>query len=281
MRTDAFPASLGSGTTAKDPIILTGAPRTGVRLLAAILNGHPKLASGPDLPFIATLVQQWHRIESDLGTNHERHYGVPVDASRAAFRNAALKFFAPRLRCTGKERFVLQSFAAAVLLEPFAELFPNARFVLMIRDPRDIVRSLLRCDWRDVRDGRPLPYTQDPAAAARFSSDFVNAAMRCSTTLEASGRLMTLPYEELCSEPRLVMARLGAFLNESAAEPFVTPESAMLVTESPDNPHPPLRAGAVDSASVARWRDAHSTLDCWQDDAITRALRSTLGYGRR
>ena len=276
MRADAFSTKR---TAARDPIILTGAPRTGVRLLAAILNGHPKLTSGPDLPFIATLVQQWHRIKSDLGSNHERHYGVPVDASRAAFRSAALKVFAPRLHRTGKERFILQSFAAAVLLEPFAELFPNARFVLMIRDPRDIVRSLLRCDWRDLHDGRPLPYTRDPAAAARFSFDFVNAAMRCSTTLERSGRLMTLPYEELCCEPRLAMARLGTFLHESAAEPFVTPESATLVTESPDNPHPPLRAGAVDSASVARWRHARSTLESAQEDAITRELRSTLGYG--
>lgn len=249
---DLMTAISAGGRTIPDPVIVTGAPRTGVRLVAAVLDGHPALASGPDLPVVATLVQQWRQIDAELGFNHDRHHGIPPEASREAFRAAALKLFAPRLQLAGKKHFVLQSFTAALLLEPFAALFPTARFIFMTRDPAGIARSLLRCDWRDARNGQRLPYTRDPAAAARFSSDFMSLAMRSTPALEASGRLMTLPYEELCSNPRAAMERVGAFLHDSAPEPRVLAGSAILVTKSPDNPHPPLRAGAVDSRSTAR-----------------------------
>lgn len=240
----------GIAGATQDPVIVAGAPRTGVRLLAAILDGHPAFASGPDLPFVAALVRQWQAIDTSLGGNHARHHGVPRDASREAFRAAALKLFAPRLRIAGKRCFVLQSFTAAVLLEPFATLFPTARFIFMTRDSSDVVRSLLRCDWRDQRDGQLLPYTQDPAAATRFSADFMSLAIQNKLALEAAGRLITLPYEEVCTEPDRSMARLGTFLHEATPEPRVLPDSARLVTRSQDNPHPPLRAGEVDAASI-------------------------------
>jgi hypothetical protein len=274
------PTDSGSVGFGEDPIIVTGAPRSGVRLLATILDGHPALASGPDLPFVATLVQQWRSIESNLAANHSRHHGVQPHMSRAAFRTAALKLLAPRLRRARKQRFVLQSFTAAVLLEPFAGLFPNARFVFMVRDPRDVAHSLLRCDWRDVRDGKRFPYTQDPVAAAQFSVDFMTLAMQHAQALHAAGRLMMLRYEELCRDAGGTMARLGAFLRESAPRPCVMPDSSTLVTTAPDNPHPRLRDGVVDSASIARWRDGGSILYPRPLDAAIEQLRSKLGYHR-
>ena len=154
-------AAFGNAPGAKDPVIVTGAPRTGVRLLAAILDGHPRIASGPDLTLVAALAGQWRRIDSELAHNHAEHHAIPPEASRAAFRAAAMELLTPRLRQSGKERFALQTFTAAVIPEVLASMFPEARFVLMVRNPRDVALSLLQCDWRDVHSGRPLPYTRD------------------------------------------------------------------------------------------------------------------------
>jgi hypothetical protein len=268
----------GSAINVQDPVIVTGAPRTGVRLLAAILDGHPSLASGPDLPVVTTLVQQWHEIRTNLGSNHERHHGVPPEASRAAFRNTALRLFAPRLQLTGKQRFVLQSFSAAMLLDKFAALLPEARFVLMVRDPRNVVRSLLECDWRDTRTGEALSYTRDPVAAARFSLEFMNSALQNARPLRAAGRLIALHYERLCAEPQSAMSELGKFLNESAPLPCVLPGSAALVTQSPDNPHPPLRVGEVDLASCGTRGTTRADLALAEMRAATDRLCSALGY---
>jgi len=268
----------GSATDRQDPVIVTGAPRTGVRLLAAILDGHPSLASGPDLPVVTTLVQQWHEIRTNLGSNHERHHGLPPEATRASFRDTVLRLFAPRLHLTGKQRFVLQSFSAAMLLDKFAALLPEARFVLMVRDPRDVVRSLLGCDWRDTRTGEALPYTRDRVAAARFSVEFINSALQNAGPLRAAGRLMALQYERLCAEPGSAMSELGQFLNESAPLPCVLPGSAALVTESPDNPHPPLRVGEVDLASCEGNGTTRAHLALGEMQAATDRLCSALGY---
>ncbi len=242
-----------------DPVIVTGAPRTGVRLLASILDAHPALASGPDLPILTTMVQQWRQIDGELGVNHARHHGVSPAAGGEAFRHAALQLFAPRLERAGKRRFVVQSFTAAVLLDSFAALFPDARFVLMTRDAGDIARSLLRCDWRDAR-GEPLPYTRDAAAAARAAAQFTAVASLGTPPLAAAGRLIVLSYEALCSDPRAAMERLANFLGEAPPEPRVRPASARLVTQATDNPHPPLRIGPVDAASLSRRRNAGNSI---------------------
>jgi len=258
----------------RDPVIVTGVPRTGVRLLGAILDSHPALSSGPDLPVIATLVQQWHEIHSNLSEHHERNHHVVPDHSRAAFREAAMKLFVPRLESTGKQRFVLQSFTAAMLLDQFATLFPEARFILTVRDPRAVVHSLLRCDWRDVRTGEALAYTRDPVAAAGFIAHHLGSMVHTARGLQMEGRLIPLPYERLCADPAGAMARVGAFLNEPYPRPFVAPGSAEMVTRSPDNPHPALRYGPVDTASLS----TRKPLDLGSMTAAIERLRWSLGY---
>jgi hypothetical protein len=278
MQSLAVLADSSNKLVAADPIILTGAPRTGVRLLAAILDGHPRLASGPDLPIVATLVHQWADISASLGVNHARNHCVTPDASRAAFRAAALELLAPRLKRTGKTRFVLQTFTAILLLDEFAELFPGAQFVLMIRNPYDVIGSLLQCDWRDVRNGQPLPYTSDPIAAAKFSLEFMNTGLRRARPLQESGRLITVAYEDVCADPAAAMTRLGAFLRETAPEPLIMPESAKLVTQSPDNPHPALRAGAVGPARTAVARNSRPRPELGRMHAALDQLCRALGY---
>lgn len=269
---------LGEAGWAPDPIIVTGSPRSGVRLLAAILDGHPKLASGPDLALPVTVARQWQEIQRTLGVNHERHYGLQPEVVRGSFRAVVLRVLAPRLEKTGKRRFVIHSFAAAVSLEALAALFPSAQFILMSRDPRDVTLSLLRCDWRNPRDGQRLPYTQDIAAAARHWADFMQLSWDAASALEGEGRLLRVRYEDLCTEPGSAMRRLGGFLGESMPDASVSVDSAALVTASLDNPHPALRTGTVTSASVGAWRRALSAQQVACVDAMTATESARLGY---
>lgn len=253
-------------------------PRTGVRLLAAILDAHPVFASGPELSFMITMAHQWRDIEHTLGDNHNNHYGVSREATRAAFRTSMLKFFAPRLAATAKKRFVFHSFGAAISLNIFAALFPNARFILTLRDPRDVARSLLQCDWRNPRDGQPLPYTRDAAAGARLWLDFMQLALQSTPALEADGRLLMLRYEDFCSRPHEAMLRLGQFLEQSPPEPTVGADAATLVTLSADVLHPPLRVGGVEAHRVALWRTSMHARDVAAVERITTPLRNRFGY---
>lgn len=88
---------------------------------------------------------------------------------------------------------------------------------------------------------------------------------------------MILHYERLCIDPAVSMARIGAFIDEPAPHPLVSPVSAELVIRSLDNPHPPLRCGAVDTASLREIDQvAYGPLS-----AAIEQLRRSLGYRAR
>ncbi len=228
-----------------DPVIVIGPPRSGVRLLAAILDGHPRLASGPDLPCLVTIARQWQDFDRTLGATHARNNGLQPERRREAFRATIEEFLRPRLTATGKRRFVIQSFAAVVCPDLFGALFPQARIVLMLRDPRDVTASLLQCDWHVPGGSARLPCTTDARLAARLWRDSVGSAVLQGRKLIAAGRMMGLRYEDLCRSPATALERLGRFLGEHPAQALVNRDSAALVTLALHNPHPPLQAGAV------------------------------------
>ena len=254
-----------------DPVFVCGAPRSGVRLLGALLDGHSQLACGPELPFVVTMAQQWRDLEATLGANHEQHYDRPRTATKDAFRAAILKLVAPHLARTRKSRFVFQSFAAAMSMEVLATLFPRARFVLLVRDARASAASLLRCQWRNPRDGQMLAYTQDVQAGARFWVEFNALMARAAPAL--GERALWLRYEDLSADPIAACDRLARFLNVAPIQPSIDANSARHVIASPTDPHPELRAGAIDRMSIDRWRDL---LDARQRVAIQAIAASGL-----
>lgn len=260
------------------PILVCGAPRSGVRLLAALLDGATQLASGPELPFILTMAQQWRDIATTLGRNHERHYGLAPPQVRAAFSSSILQLVSGRLQAAGKSRFVFQSFGITLLLDTFAELFPAAKFLLCVRDPRDAVCSLLRCDWRDPRSGARLPYTLDARLAARFLNDFMQLALPNVNVLTAAGRLAIIRYETLCTRPEEQLHLLGQFLSETPAPPQVAKDSAALVVHSHNNEHAPLRPGALRSDRVGCWRELLPPAQRPMVEQLTADLRQHFGY---
>jgi hypothetical protein len=231
--------------TPRDPLIITGAPRSGVRLLAAILDSHPALASGPDLPILVTLLQQWREFRRSLRDNHERHFKLSSEHVQGAFREAFAGMVGPRLAAVGKRRFVVNSFASTVCLDAWSTVFPGCRMILVVRNPRDVVASLLGCRWLDPRSGGPLRCTVDALAAARLWADSTTIALQTGSAAARAGRLMLLRYEDLCRAPTEALNRVAGFIGEVAFDPVVSASSAELVSQSLDYPHPPLRLGPV------------------------------------
>ena len=87
------------------------------------------------------------------------------------------------------------------------ELMPNAKFIHMVRDPRDVVTSTLK-----MRFG-----ADDPVIAALEW----HTALGCwllAERLVAAERRMECRYEDLCTAPQETMIRLANFVNHTEAE---------------------------------------------------------------
>jgi hypothetical protein len=271
-------ASSAAAVLEAEPIFVCGAPRSGVRLLAAILDGHARLASGPELPFILTMAQQWRDIETTLGRNHERHYGLAPAYVRTAFGTTILQLVSLRLQATGKARFVFQSFGVTLLLDTLAALFPSARFVLCVRDPRDAACSLQNCDWRDPRNGSRLPYTLDVQLAARFLNDYLQLALPKVDSLLAARRLWVVRYEDLCLDSAEQLRALGEFLGEAAPLARVGADSAALVAASHDNEHLPPQPGELSAGRIGCWRERLSLPQRAVVERLTASIRRRFDY---
>jgi Sulfotransferase family len=266
----------GAALKTVDPVVVCGPPRTGVCLLATLLHSNPGFVTGPELPLVVTMARQWQDIVTTLGENHERHYGVSRDQSRAAFRHAILQLVAQQASAT-RTRFVMHSFSATLVMEIFAEMFPESRFIVMTRDPRDVVRSLLTSRWLHPREGKPLAYTQDAHAAAKFWLDFTRTAVERAPPLTAADRLLFMRYEDLCRNPVGVLAELAHFLGVPKLHPAIE-ASSFSGAAAVGMVAPALRAGPIDQRSIGLWRTTLTANQCSQIDAVTRGLRVSLGY---
>jgi hypothetical protein len=131
--------------------------------------------------------------------------------------------------------------------------FPEARFVHVLRDGRDVACSLRTHPRHKVVDGKLVPLdTWKPIAggARRWVRD-----IESSRRWWKDPRFHTVRYEDLVLNPRPELERLMAFLGEDW-------DDAMLAHTAADSPfrdatrfaQNPEALGAVSTASLSRWQ---------------------------
>lgn len=123
-------------------IFIGGMPRSGTTLLRVLLDAHPDIRCGEEtrvIPRLLGIRQQW--MKAAFESRRLREAGITPEVLDSAVSAFILEIIAkhgtsaPRL--CNKDPFTLRS---AVYLK---HLFPNARFIFMIRDGRAVVHSII------------------------------------------------------------------------------------------------------------------------------------------
>ena len=263
------------------PFFIVGTGRCGTTLVQSMLAAHPRLHVPPEThfffafdpvcmglgdpidgdpePYIARVCAHpwWSTI---VGPSDDFAHAVRSGArsSRAIFRWLLRALTPPerRARRLGEKSPHHEKYTARI-----TELFPDAQFVHVRRDPRDVTESLLRMPWwahRSVyRTARHWAKVYDRAEAAR--------------TALGPERHLVLRYEDLVADPEGVTRALCAFLGE----PF---DPAMLRhheidTASYTEAERAYKAGAssaIAASNVGKYRVALSP------DAV-RTVEATVG----
>lgn len=192
--------------------IVCGARRTGTTLLAAVLSVDE---STPPLPGEAQLLPQW--LECYRWANeHFSIRALPFFRDRGEFRDfyrsVLVEFLAHCRRRFGVgSSLVLKSPELSLVFSEAYDLFPEARFLVTTRDPRDQVAS----EWRVVEKRRGsetdvrILRERDFEALARF---YIRSYEPILGVLERSpGRIHVQAYEELVTRPGDALARLAEF----------------------------------------------------------------------
>lgn len=245
---------------ATPPIILVGTGRCGSTLVHKVMAWHPASAwlsglanrfpQNPGINAMALRALDVRPLEPAL-----RRYLQPSEAYdfwethcpgfRKPFRDLRADDLTPG--CEGRlARAIGESFPANrdhIVLKVtgwpriglFHKLFPNARFVHVVRHPTAVVSSLIATSWWDGWQG-PSNWRWGQLSAensellARHQQSFVAlAAIQWNLTVEATiqaagllpaGCFLELRYEDICSDPVGQFGKLTSFSGWTKSERF-------------------------------------------------------------
>jgi hypothetical protein len=279
----ATPVPPGAGR----PVFVGGCPRSGTTLLRTMLNSHPHLAVPHETRF---LILAWRRrnLFGDLTRAENRRYvarwildqpkgkisriGIPPDELIEAFAAAPPTLGSLMAACfskyaerDGKTRWGDKRPSYSQNLDALFAMFPDARFVNVVRDPRACAASMRRA-WTHF--GR--------LASAVEVWERTDRTVQRALRKGPSDRITEVRYEDLVADPQAALERLCGFL---ALDPAGIPDMLAYHTGG-DLPTGPMHENAgkpVSTASLQRWTD---DLDAPEIAFVEKVLADRLLHHR-
>jgi hypothetical protein len=129
-----------------------------------------------------------------------RSYGELAAGVHSCY--ARLKQGKPSAMIGDKNNFYIER------VEELHTAFPNSRFVLIVRDGRDVL-----CSYRELSQERRLSKYAPrlPRAAERVARDWARNNAKAVSLIEDKG--LVVRYEDLVTEPKRVLTKIGDFLS--------------------------------------------------------------------
>ena len=256
------------------PIFIGGAGRSGTTLLRVMLNAHPHLAGGPEFKVTPAIAELFNNTVADSGIL--RAYMVTPAEVAEHFRALFAGIFAKFLEERKARRLVEKTPHNVLAMRSLGLIFPDAKFIHVIRDGRDVAASLVRQNWTD-NAGRRLSYVQNIHNAALYWMQVVNRGRHDARAGHLKDRVLEVRYELVVREPRKTMARILEFLDE----PW---DDAVLHHENYYRGIEPLESSMAQVAqplytkSVSQWEKALSRADKEDFKQTAGTLLIELGY---
>jgi hypothetical protein len=265
-----------------------GCGRSGTTLFRAIFDSHPDLAIPGESHFIVHLLPRRRRYEKEAGFDtgafladllpHPRFrlWGIADDDVRSALERDPPSMLPEAIRAAfgvyaarqGKRRYGDKTPGYISHLASLADLFPEARFVHIVRDGRDVALSYL-----DVSFG-----PSSTEGAALHWRRLVERGRRAGNRL-GPGRYVEVRYEDLLADPEATTRSLCAFLDLGFhPDMFRYPERAAEVAQGSAFPEAHGRLALPPTIGLRDWRTQMADTDVVAFELLAGDLLIDLGY---
>ena len=279
---------------------IVGVARSGTTLLRLMLDAHSQLAIPPETHFVPKLIRKAEDGEltraeiAEFVTTHRRWPDFGLDPGDFTRR---LESVDPRdggevARCLyrayaeqqGKLRWGDKSPPYVKRMPRLASALPEARFIHVIRDGRDVALSLVDVSWGPDTVGE---------GAAKWAEEIRRARKHAGRIGEE--RYMEIRYEDLISDPERHLRDVCSFVDlefepamldyhRSAAERMAGGELDLggkggTITAADRERQHALVSAPPSSERTRRWENEMSEADREAFDATAGKLWRKLGYG--
>lgn len=208
---------------------IAGTERSGTTWLQIMLNGHPDIACRGEGHFVDHLIPKMDELFDDyratIGAFNKSYFKdtdgfpTPTDAHQAFIKRISIAMFMADFDPDRVQPVYGEKTPGNVRqLDTLIELFPNARFVFIIRDGRDVAVSLWHHGRRKGAPNRPPlgEFTKGLAASWRNDIKLLTAFRD-----RYPNRTHIVRYEDLHTTPEKSLVRLFDFLGVTATDNMV------------------------------------------------------------
>lgn len=269
-------------------VFVVGSPRSGTTWVQLLLAQHPDIVTVQETHlfarYLAGLWDAWEREEKleardSLGISNLMSTEEFLELCRV-FSDQVLERIAAR---HPDATTVVEKTPGHVLQAPLIrKLYPSARFIHVVRDPRAVVASLRRAGrgWGD----RWAP--TGVLSCTELWHRHVEAGLKAS---HQNDRWLTIKYEELLEDCSGSLSHIFSFLKLDATTALCREacESCRIERLKEQTPPPQMPWQLADepdgffgSGEVASWREELSASDVRRIEFTVREIMRNLGYER-
>jgi len=265
------------------PVLILGVARSGTTLLRVMLDRNSQLAIPDESYFIPQLADR-HRGPVDVEAFLDdlsrlptlREWDVLPDAVRAHLRagctpgEAIAAVYETYAEQQGKQRWGDKTPMYMEHLGVLERLFPEARYVHLIRDGRDGAMS-----FQSMPEGivtRSWNYPRSAAAFARKWRTEVRAARRLGRRV--GERYLELRYEQLVEQPEVELERICAFAGLPFEPDMVSYPGTLDLSAKPHH----SRLSQPPTPGLRNWRSEMAAVDVSSFEQVAGDELAACGY---
>ncbi len=254
---------------------IVGSGRSGTTLVRTMLDSHPDLAIPGESHFIPKMTHLKGFLDVVFTDQFARKWGLPEPKVRvrfaatppATYPDAVRLLYACYAEVQGKPRYGDKTPPYVRQLPLLADLFPEGRFVHVIRDGRDVALSLMGAGWF------PGPLEE----AAEYWRTAVEDGRAAGAAL--GERYTELRYEALVADPEPELRRVCGFIGLDYSPAMLdygsSAERAIGMAVHPED-HGRLRMAPT--TGLRDWRRDMDAADSGVLWLLAGRLLSELGY---
>jgi len=219
-------------------VFIVGSPRSGTSVLSWALARHPNFWTSAESDYLLELYGGGH-----LHEVYKRAFGRP-DGGWLKRQNVSFEEFAAQMglgaerlydsRSKGR-RWVDATPGHTLMIDDLMRLFPEARFLHILRDGRAVVNSMVSSDF-------DIDWASDFALACRTWVHYAQLGHEAARA--HADRVLEVRQEQLVAEPHLELARVFEFLDEQSCERSVE----LLLTQRVNSSYGNLAVGDIRKA---------------------------------